>query len=159
MRFIYSSIDIISVQGMKTFWSNLVTLVYGGHLQCYGFTQARWTALMWAAASGKSDVVTELISLGADVDIQTNVSHFLCLIIYKVVQNHQMWLECTVCYWNYWRAEVNPPNGAIFPFILLCDHTLSNCACVRIICFFLCKNVKTFSTLLPFTLLPHCVSV
>ena len=36
---------------------------------------------MWAAGSGKCDVVTELISLGADVDIQTNVSHFLCLIM------------------------------------------------------------------------------
>ena len=33
---------------------------------------------MWAAATGECDVVTELISLGADVDIQTNVvSHFL----------------------------------------------------------------------------------
>ena len=29
---------------------------------------------MYTAASGKCDVVTELISLGADVDIQTNVS-------------------------------------------------------------------------------------
>ena len=36
---------------------------------------------MWAAGTGKCDVVTELISLGADVDIQTNVSHFLCLIM------------------------------------------------------------------------------
>ena len=33
---------------------------------------------MYPAVNGKSDVVTELISLGADVDIQTNaVSHFL----------------------------------------------------------------------------------
>ena len=37
---------------------------------------------MYAAVNGKCDVVTELISLGADVDIQTNaVSHFLCLIM------------------------------------------------------------------------------
>ena len=35
------------------------------------------TALMCAAASGRCDVVTELISLGADVDIQTNASYFL----------------------------------------------------------------------------------
>ena len=28
---------------------------------------------MYAAANGKNDVVTELISLGADVDIQTYV--------------------------------------------------------------------------------------
>ena len=34
------------------------------------------TALMCAAVNGKSDVVTELISLGADVDIQDNVSQF-----------------------------------------------------------------------------------
>ena len=32
---------------------------------------------MYAAANEKCDVVTELISLGVDVDIQTNVSHFL----------------------------------------------------------------------------------
>ena len=45
------------------------------------FTQDGVTALMCAAANGKCDVVTELISLGADVDIQENVSHFLCLIM------------------------------------------------------------------------------
>ena len=32
---------------------------------------------MNAAATGKCDVVTELISLGADADTQNNVSHFL----------------------------------------------------------------------------------
>ena len=56
---------------------------------------------MWAAASGKCDVVTELISLGADVDIQANVSHFLCLIMTlksgsessNVVRVHSMLLE------------------------------------------------------------------
>ena len=31
---------------------------------------------MCAVASEKCNVVTELISLGADVDIQTNVSHY-----------------------------------------------------------------------------------
>ena len=31
---------------------------------------------MWAAGTCKCDVVTELISLGADVDVQTNVSQF-----------------------------------------------------------------------------------
>ena len=36
---------------------------------------------MCAVACGKCDVVTELISLGADVDMQDNVSHFLCLIM------------------------------------------------------------------------------
>ena len=36
---------------------------------------------MDAAANDKCDVVTELISLGADVDIQDNVSYFLCLIM------------------------------------------------------------------------------
>ena len=36
---------------------------------------------MLAAATGNCDVVKELISLGADVDVQTNlVSHFLCFI-------------------------------------------------------------------------------
>ena len=36
---------------------------------------------MLAAATGDCDVVKELISLGADVDVQTNlVSHFLCFI-------------------------------------------------------------------------------
>ena len=37
--------------------------------------QDGWTALIHAAFSGKYDVVTELISLGADVDIQTIVSN------------------------------------------------------------------------------------
>ena len=35
------------------------------------------TALLDATITGKCDVVTELISLGADVDVQTIVSHFL----------------------------------------------------------------------------------
>ena len=39
------------------------------------------TALMCAEVTGRCDVVTELISLGADVDMQDNVSHFLCFII------------------------------------------------------------------------------
>ena len=43
--------------------------------------QVEWTALTGAADKGKCEVVTELISLGADVDIQTNVSHFQCLIM------------------------------------------------------------------------------
>ena len=36
---------------------------------------------MCAASNGKCNVVTELISLGADVDIQTNVRYYLCLIM------------------------------------------------------------------------------
>ena len=39
--------------------------------------QDGWIPLMYAVASGKCDVVTELISLRTDVDIQTNVRHFL----------------------------------------------------------------------------------
>ena len=39
------------------------------------------TALTYAVRNSKCDVVTELISLGADVDIRDNVSHFLCLIM------------------------------------------------------------------------------
>ena len=59
--------------------------------------QEGWTALMWAAARGKCDVLTELISLGADVDIQDNVSLiFLCLII--TLPNGSGLSECTVCY-------------------------------------------------------------
>ena len=57
--------------------------------------QDGWTALMWAATSGRCGVVTELISLGADVDFQTNVSHFLCLIM--TLPNGLGSLECTVC--------------------------------------------------------------
>ena len=44
---------------------------------CSFITQNGWTALMSAAANGKCDVVTELISLGADIDIQNNVSFFI----------------------------------------------------------------------------------
>ena len=36
---------------------------------------------MNAAVYGKSDVITELLSLGADVDIQNKVSHLKCLIM------------------------------------------------------------------------------
>ena len=47
---------------------------------------------MYAAANGKYDVVTELISLGADVDIQANVSHFVCFIMTPLlmVKDQQM---------------------------------------------------------------------
>ena len=34
---------------------------------------------MYCAANGECDIVTELISLGADVDIQDSVSHFICM--------------------------------------------------------------------------------
>ena len=57
----------------------------------YSDSQVGGTALMWAASSGECDVVTELISLGADVDIQTNVSHFLSHHdTGKMVQDHRM---------------------------------------------------------------------
>ena len=36
--------------------------------------QVGWTPLISAAVNGKIDVVVELISHGADVDIQSNVS-------------------------------------------------------------------------------------
>ena len=51
---------------------------YSG-IYVFWFNQVGETALTWAAASGKCDAVTELISLGADVDIQDNVS--FCLIM------------------------------------------------------------------------------
>ena len=63
---------------------------------------------MYAAANGKCDVVTELISLGADVDIQTNVSHFLCLIM---IQDLQMY------------------KSAQFDVKSLCIHLSQNCLC------------------------------
>ena len=43
---------------------------------------------MSAAASGNCDVVTELISPGADVDIQNNVSYFYSLNTAKVKDLH-----------------------------------------------------------------------
>ena len=39
--------------------------------------QVGWTPLIHAEINGNFDVVTELISLGANVDIQAIVSHFL----------------------------------------------------------------------------------
>ena len=64
----------VSVQGMT---NSVPTMAF----MCSGF-QFGLTALMLTVANGKCDVVTELISLGADVNIQTNiVSHFLCLIM------------------------------------------------------------------------------
>ena len=55
---------------------------------CSGF-QFGLTALMCAAISSKCDVVTELISLGADVDIQDIVSHFLYLIMIRDLQMYE----------------------------------------------------------------------
>ena len=55
---------------------------------CSFITQFGWTALMSAAAYGRCDVVTELISLGADVDIQDNVSYFYSLNTAKVKDLH-----------------------------------------------------------------------
>ena len=55
---------------------------------CSFITQVGWTALMRAAARGRCDVVTELISLGADVDIQSNVSYFYSLNTAKVKDLH-----------------------------------------------------------------------
>ena len=54
--------------------------------------QDGWTALMWATITGKCDVVTELISLGADVDIQDIVRHFLMSYhdTGKMAQDHQV---------------------------------------------------------------------
>ena len=39
-------------------------------------TQVGWTPLMYAAAGGHFDVVVDLLSLGADVNAQSNVSHY-----------------------------------------------------------------------------------
>ena len=47
----------------------------------FWYVQIGGTILLHAAAYGKCDIVTELISLGADVDVQDSVSHFLCLIM------------------------------------------------------------------------------
>ena len=65
---------------MTNILSNLLALSSATTFMCSDM-QDGWTGLIHAAVSGKSGVVTELISLGADVDIQTNVSHFLCLIM------------------------------------------------------------------------------
>ena len=65
-----------------SFFYNSIIFMYSGF-------QVGETALMRASANGKCDVVTELISLGADVDIQAKVSHFLCLIMtLSVVLHH-----------------------------------------------------------------------
>ena len=50
---------------------------------------------MYATVRGKCDVVTELISLGADVDIQDNVSCLHCLIM--TLASGSALPECTVC--------------------------------------------------------------
>ena len=55
---------------------------------------------MWAAASGNCDVVTELISLGADVDIQANVSHFYvssCITYCKTLGTHCIYTYQFAC--------------------------------------------------------------
>ena len=56
---------------------------------------------MWAAVSGKSDVVTELISLGANVDIQNNVSYFYSLNTAKVKDLHIAMMTYYTQFMNY----------------------------------------------------------
>ena len=65
---------IVSVLENDKFWFSPVAFSRTIVFMCSDM-QDGWTALIHAAVSGKSDVVTELISLGADVDIQTNVSN------------------------------------------------------------------------------------
>ena len=67
------------------------------------------TALICAAASDRCHVVTELISLGADVDFQDNVS----------IQDTGKWfrfIECTVCY----------------SLKCICIHLSAGSACVKL---------------------------
>ena len=55
--------------------------------------QGGWTALMDAAANDKCDVVTELISLGADVDIQDKVSYIFPMSPHDTTK----WFRTTKC--------------------------------------------------------------
>ena len=56
--------------------SGPIWLLFLLYLQCSDMQDGH-TALVYATRSGKCNVVTELISLGADVDIKNSVSHFL----------------------------------------------------------------------------------
>ena len=71
----------------------------------HALTQGGWTALTYAAAYGKCDVVKELISLGADVDVKDNVSIAYVLsgtqnikITFTMVKSYTMNATCQTNY-------------------------------------------------------------
>ena len=82
--------------------------------------QDGWAALIHAAVSGKSEVVAELISLGADVDIQTNVSNKSLVRIRNV--GYSTWSVC-VC--------LSPLLALQAPNQLMSDYYGSSATSVR----------------------------
>ena len=51
-------------------------------------TQRGWSALMWAARGGKTEVVVELVKAGANVDMQSEVCQYIDMTHDVNVQNH-----------------------------------------------------------------------
>ena len=45
-------------------------------------TQDGWSALIWAARKGKTEVVVELVKAGANVDMQTEVCQYIIHVQY-----------------------------------------------------------------------------
>ena len=43
-------------------------------------TQEGWSALMWAADKGKTEVVVELLKAGANVDMQSEVCQYIYVV-------------------------------------------------------------------------------
>ena len=41
----------------------------------YIFSQDGWSALVWAAYEGRTEVVTQLLEAGANIDLQTTEVH------------------------------------------------------------------------------------
>ena len=50
-------------------------------------TQDGWSALMFAAREGKTEVVVELVKAGANVDMQDNVCQYSTCTVYRTAHN------------------------------------------------------------------------
>ena len=44
-------------------------------MRSFHFTQDGWSALIWAARRGRTEVVVELVKARANLDLQDNVCH------------------------------------------------------------------------------------
>ena len=54
----------------------------------FSMTQSGWTPLITAADSGNCDIVIELLSLGCNANVQSNVSIFTTIPYYNVIVHY-----------------------------------------------------------------------
>ena len=64
-------------------------------------TQGGYSALIWAARLGKTEVVVELVKAGANVDMQTEVCQYIYVVHDINVQNHTSTLNSQILVTHY----------------------------------------------------------